>query len=383
MRVRAPHEATADHGNVFAATNALDAGAASFAASPPAFFAGRTSRLLRERFADDAASPLLRVFPDAPRDRLRGLTAREERDDRASGARRSSAPPSSSVSYSRASTSAETPPQQTTPRRPPAKPLTERERYLHRKGWTSGWTLWRRVRPRNGGSTRPAPSRVVAGLDTSRRGRARTGAVRVFSPRARDGTEGPRRSSPERAHRALPETVSSRAASAARRHATASRTYPRARARARPARVPISPTRRRAFRRREQDRLFDVALFSARRAVARRLIVDRLTTLTSFPFTTATAAVWITMTQEGSARAAQAQRRVKSHVFRGGAFQVIDGNLRRVLFLCVGVFGKPLKEEAAPADPRSWTASRPTAPRCCPTPSSRKARQSGQVGGRH
>ena len=34
---------------------------------------------------DDAGFASLRVFPDAPRDRLRGLTAREERDDRASG----------------------------------------------------------------------------------------------------------------------------------------------------------------------------------------------------------------------------------------------------------------------------------------------------------
>ena len=60
---------------------------------------------------------------------------------------------------------------------------------------------------------------------------------RVFSPRARDGTEGPRRSPcPRTSTSSSSRNGASRAKeTAARRHATASRTYPRARAR--PARV--------------------------------------------------------------------------------------------------------------------------------------------------
>jgi len=97
---------------------------------------------------------------------------------------------------------------------------------------------------------------------------------RVFSPRARDGTEGPRRSPcPRTSTSSSSRNGASRAKeTAARRHATASRTYPRARARARPARVhfgadttsSVPPPRNWA------KSLFDVARFFLATRVARR-----------------------------------------------------------------------------------------------------------------
>lgn len=100
---------------------------------------------------------------------------------------------------------------------------------------------------------------------------------RVFSPRARDGTEGPRRSPcPRTSTSSSSRNGASRAKeTAARRHATASRTYPQ-RARARVPLASISaPTRRRAFRRREtSEKSFflvnDVARFFLATRVARR-----------------------------------------------------------------------------------------------------------------